>query len=84
MTYPTLKEDDVNVKQLIRKYMDGVKNAKISADLHKRLRMFAALNGLQIGLVIEAACEVGLKDPRAVKRLAEAHTTVAEAKARVR
>lgn len=73
----------MNVKKLIQKFMDGVKNAKISADLHRRLRVFAAENGLPIGMVIEAACEIGLKHPDDLKRLGEVHTNLVSGKAQV-
>lgn len=64
----------MHVKKLIRKFMDGLKNAKISADVHKRLRIFAAENQVPIGMVIEAACEIGLTHADDLKRLAAVHT----------
>ena len=71
----------MKLKRLLKKFMDGVKNAKISADLHHRLRVFAAENGMPIGMVIEAACEIGLKHPEELKRLSEVHTSQVSGKA---
>ena len=54
--------------------MDALKNAKLDADLHKRLKIFAAENGLQICHVIDAACEMGLANPKKLRQRAEGYT----------
>lgn len=72
----------MKINKILQKFMHGFKNAKLSHDLHQRLKVFAATEGLQIGLVIEAACELGLREPEKLRRLAEAHTTQARNRAR--
>lgn len=58
-----------------------MKNAKICEELHKRLRIFAAQHGMPIGLVIDAACVIGLQNPDQIRQLVEDHTNQEQRKA---
>lgn len=61
-------------KKLIGRMMDVLKNAKLNAELHRRIKIFAAENGLQISHVIDAACEMGLANPQELRQRAEGYT----------
>lgn len=67
-------------KKLIGKFMFVLKNAKLNADLHKKMKVFAAENGLQISAVIDAACLLALAKPEKLRQLAEEHTKQVEQK----
>lgn len=70
----------MNVKLFLKKFMNGTKNAKLSADIHRRLKIFAAKHDLPIGLVVEAACEMALKQPKELRTQAEEHTKTGQQK----
>ena len=63
------------VKKLIRRLMTKTtKTLNVAEDLHRRLRLASAQEGVKISDYAEAALEVGLKRPKDVMRLLEERT----------
>jgi len=60
----------MRVKKLIRRLMSkATKTLNVSEDLHKKVRLAAATEGVKISDYAEAALEVGLNRPKDVMRL---------------
>lgn len=65
----------MKVKKLIQRLMTKTtKTLNVGEEVHKRVRLAAAMEGVKISDYAEAALEVGLKRPKEITRLLEDRT----------
>lgn len=64
----------MRVKKFLRRLMKQQKTLNVSAELHSKVKIAAANEGVKIADYAEAALEVGLKRPKEVMRLLEDRT----------
>lgn len=65
----------MGVKKYLRRLMKQTKTLNVGIDIHTKLKIAAALEGVKVADYVEAAIEVGLKRPKEITRLLAERTS---------